>query len=230
MTHHTFLTSKPAAPWRLLPLVLLVALAGCQSPIHETRAKRFGTGVAPQAITAEPRAVALALQIAPDGRGLSPDSLREANAMLSSQGRIETQVLTLTPFNAQGAELAQRLAQALARSGAREPRVEAVPADAQRLAQATDAGWDLELQSEALAVDIPRCGIAKPNEWTIHPYYGVGALGCANRANIARMVSDPRDLSRPRALEGADGKAAAGAVERYQTGETRDLLDIDFDN
>lgn len=230
MIHHTSLTSKPAASWRLLPLALVVLLAGCQTPLNDVRAKRFGTGVAPQAATAEPRAVALALQVAADGRGLAPESLREANAMLSSQGRIETQVLTLTPFNARGADIAQRLAQALARSGAREPRVEAVPADAQRLAQATDAGWDLELQSEALVVDIPRCGIAKPGEWTIHPYYGVGALGCANRANIARMVSDPRDLSRPRTLEGGDGKAAAGAVERYQTGETRDLLDIDFDN
>ena len=129
-----------------------------------------------------------------------------------------------------GEVLAQRLAQALGRAGARQPRVLGTTLDGERLAQAAEQGWDLELQSEALTLDASRCGIAKPGEVTVHPFYGVGTLGCATRANLARMVSDPRDLSRPRALDGADGKAAAEAVERYQTGETRDLIDINFDN
>ena len=56
----------------------------------------------------------------------------------------------------------------------------------------------------------------------------MGALGCANNANIARMVSDPRDLVRPRPLEPGDGEAAVLAVRKYQTGDTEDLVDIDF--
>ena len=55
-------------------------------------------------------------------------------------------------------------------------------------------------------------------------------MGCANRANIAAMVSDVRDLRRPRTLAAADGRAAAGAVERYQTGDVRELIDINFNN
>lgn len=225
----TPLTKQPS-PWRLLPLALALLLSGCGSQLNTLRAQRFGSNEPPVAPAVAPRAVALALQAAPDGNGLTAESLNAANALLTRQGRIDTQVITLTPFNARGEALAQRLAQALGRSGARSPRVESVPLDAKRLAQAAEAGWDLELQSEALTVQTTRCSIAKPDDYTIHPYYGVGTLGCANRANIARMVSDPRDLARPRTLEAADGKAAAGAVDRYQNGEIRDLIDIDFDN
>lgn len=226
-------TTPTSAPRRLLPLaplLLALLLSGCGTQLNDLRAQRFGAGEAAKTPTVAPRAVALALQAAPDGNGLTAESLNAANELLTRQGRIDAQVLTLTPFNARGEALAQRLAQALARSGARAPRVESLPRDAQRLQAAAQAGWDLELQSEAMTVQATRCSIAKPDDWTIHPYYGVGTLGCANRANLARMVSDPRDLARPRTLEGADGKAAAGAVDRYQTGETRDLIDIDFDN
>ncbi|SAI74703.1 Type IV pili component [Bordetella ansorpii] len=230
MQHDTIRSYSRPALWVLLPLATALLLTGCDTPINKVRASRFGNGFAPQAIQAEPRAVALALQGTADGQGLTPESLREANALLTRQGRIEQQVLTLTPFNARGEALAQRVALALGRAGAREPRVLATTLDGERLAQAAEQGWDLELQSESLVLDAKHCGVARPNQTTVHPYYGVGALGCANRANLARMVSDPRDLSRPRTLDGADGKAAAEAVERYQTGETRDLIDINFDN
>ncbi|THF67251.1 pilus assembly protein PilZ [Pseudothauera nasutitermitis] len=211
----------------ILPLMLL--LAACETPIHAMRASRFPQTVA-EAPTVEPRALALALQVSADGQGLTPESLRQANAMLGSQGRLHAQRLSITPFNARGEAFAQRLASALAASGANAPQVLAIPADAERLEVAQRQRWDLELQSEALAVITPDCSVAKPQDWMVHPYRGVGPLGCANRANIARMVSDPRDLTRPRTLEGADGSAAALAVERYQTGELRDLIDINFDN
>lgn len=223
-------TIFPSVPWRLLPLALALLLAACETPVNSLRAQRLGTDAPPAPASVQPRALALALQATPDGRALAPESLRQANELLSSQGRIDSQVLTITPFNPRGAQLASRLAAALARSGARPPHVEPVPADGQRLAEAGAAGWDLELQSEALVVQTPHCQIADSGNWAIHPFKGVGTLGCANRANIARMASDPRDLTRPRALEGADGKAAAQAVERYQNGDIRDPIDIDFDS
>lgn len=214
----------------LLALALALLATGCTTQLNDLRAQRFGNAAPPLAAAVAPQAVALALRATPDGLGLMPESLQAANTMLTRQGRIDAQVLTLTPFNARGEQMAPRLAQALARNGAPEPRIAALPTDAQRLAEAAAGGWDLELQSEALAPNIARCSVARPNEWTIHPFHGIGALGCANRANIARMASDPRDLVRPRTLDGADGKAAAGAVHRYQNGNPRDLLDIDFDN
>ena len=75
----------------------------------------------------------------------------------------------------------------------------------------------LELISEAYVVHAPECVVADPTRWTIEPYEAVGTLGCANNANIAMMVSDPKDLLRPRALEGADGTASNLAVQKYQT-------------
>lgn len=225
------LSSPLFLSWRAAVLaVAAIFLAGCESPLNATRAQRFGAGdTVPNAPRVEPRALALGLNTTQNQESLTPESMRAVNALLTQQGRIGDQTLSITPFSAQAEPLAQRLAQALARSGARTPRVVSVPTDEARLAQAASAGWALELQSEALTLDTTRCQIANSSNWTIHPYYGIGALGCANRANIASMASDPRDLVRPRVLEGADGRAAVLAIERYQSGETRDLIDIDFE-
>ena len=88
--------------------------------------------------------------------------------------------------------------------------------------------WDLQVISEALVVKVPDCSIANPKTWTVKPYQAVGPLGCANRANIARMVSDPRDLMRPQTLDAGDGMTAVNAVGRYHDDELRELLEIDF--
>jgi len=228
--NHPFSLSAPAIARPALLLGLVLLLSACETPINKMRAGRFGQSPQPIAATVEPRAMALALQADGEGRGLTPQSLQQANQLLASQGRIAGQVLTLTPFNARGQQLAGRLSAALVRSGARKPTIAPLPAEAERLTEAAANGWDLELQSEALVVNTETCAIADSGRWAVHPYYGVGELGCANRANVARMASDPRDLQRPRTLDAADGAAAALAVQRYQTGEIRELIDIDFDD
>lgn len=210
-----------------LSLVMVIGLSACETPLNRMRVASFGTDVIPSPVV-EPRAVALALRVSEDQRGLTEESLREANRMLYSQGRLYAQSLSITPFNERGEALAKRLAQALVRSGARPPLVKPRPADAARLKEAQDNTWDLELQSEALVVSLPDCRVARPDELMLRPYEGLGRLGCATRANLAAMVSDPRDLMRPRTLEGSNGAAAVAAVTRYQDGEIRSLVDIDF--
>jgi pilus assembly protein CpaD len=221
-----FLTAWPV---RLAACALPLLLAACETPLNETRAQRFGQAQPAAAYQLEPRALALSLRANADGSALTIDSLQAANALLGRQGRLGQQVLTLTPLNARGAQLAPRLAQALQRSGAQAPRIAEQATDAQQLAQAQEQGWDLELQSEALVVEVADCQIADPNLWAVHPYQGLGALGCANRANLARMVSDPRDLARPRVLAAGDGAHAAAAVQRYQEDDLHELIDISFD-
>lgn len=216
-------------PIRTLPLLLAVALAGCETPLNDARLQRQGGLQPPAAPEIKPQVLALGLQAAPSSAGLSAESLRLANELLTRQGRLQAQVLTLTPFNDRGRLLAERLALTLVRSGARPPQVQAVPVDAARLAEAAAQHWDLELRSEALVVTTADCRIADARAVALRPFDGVGALGCANRSNLARMVRDPRDLSRPRVLGPADGKAAAAAIDRYQSGEIRTLIDIDFD-
>ncbi len=220
--------SRPhyARSW-LLAALLVIGLSACETPLNRMRMESLGNAPLPSAVVA-PRAVALALRVAEDGHGLTPQSLAEANRMLFSQGRLPLQTLSITPFNARGEALAQRLAQALLRSGARQPIVKPRPVEAARLKEAQDNTWDLELQSEAMVVSLPECRVAQPDQLMLRPYDGVGRLGCATRANLAAMVSDPRDLMRPRTLDGANGAAAVAAVTRYQEGDTRDLIDLDF--
>jgi pilus assembly protein CpaD len=209
--------------------VAVLALTACETPLNNMRAHRFAPST-PAATNVAPSALALALKVAPDGAGLTPDSLRELNAMLNSQGRLSQQKLAIVPFSPQGQQLASRLAAALVASGAVAPVIRARPADAVLLSEAASNQWDLELQSEAMVLSIAPCQVARPDEWALHPYQGVGQLGCANRSNIARMTSDPRDLVRPRTLDGGDGRVAGAAIERYQSGQLRTPIDINFNN
>ncbi len=224
----TRLPSSTSLRWPAAVVALSLLLPGCESSLNRLRTQRFDATPL-VATTVAPRALALALRLSADGGALAPDSLHQANALLTRQGRIDAQVLTITPFNARGAQFATRLAQALQRTGAATPRIQPVPTDPQRLAQAGASGWDLELQSDALVANLDRCEIADTEQWAVHPYRGVGTLGCATRNNIARMTRDPRDLTRPRTLDGGDGRAAAAAVQRYQNDQLKDLIDIDFD-
>lgn len=44
--------------------------------------------------------------------------------------------------------------------------------------------------------------------------------GCATRNNLARMVADPADLVRPRAMDPADAQRRGEVIDRYRRGET----------
>ena len=185
-------------------------------------------------VKAAPRARALYLQAAAEGVGLKAESLDAANDLLTTQGPIGKQTLTLVPLSPAGERVAPRLARALRDAGARvvhlgvyEVQGGAESEPGRELARQQE-GWDVELISEAVVVEIPDCTVAKPDEWTVSPFESVGTLGCASNANIAAMISDPRDLLRPRVLGPADGKVAESAVKRYRNDEIKDLIDIDF--
>ena len=45
-------------------------------------------------------------------------------------------------------------------------------------------------------------------------------FGCATRNNLARMVADPADLVRPRAMDPADAMRRNQVIDRYRIGET----------
>jgi pilus biogenesis lipoprotein CpaD len=50
-------------------------------------------------------------------------------------------------------------------------------------------------------------------------------LGCATLTNLGRMVADPADLARGRAMGPADGVREAEAIVRYRTDKTKALQD-----
>lgn len=187
--------------------------------------------VAPaQPLAVQPQAMALSFPVTADA-GLAPDTLEQVNKLLQRQGRLNRQTLHITPLTPQGVSMAQRLGQVLQEAGAAQVQVNEL-ADVSQQEQAMAQGWDIELRSEALALDLSDCAPLKPElnryPWTSSPYWGMGPLGCANRQNLARMVSDPRDLIQPKALEATDGTVAAEAVRRYHEDEVKELGDIDF--
>jgi pilus assembly protein CpaD len=48
-------------------------------------------------------------------------------------------------------------------------------------------------------------------------------LGCANQANLARMLADPHDLVEGRPTQPMDGARAAAAVQRYRADKVKKL-------
>ncbi|MCI8211805.1 hypothetical protein AUC61_19920 [Pseudomonas sp. S25] len=211
----------------LLSLVVVaLLLGGCDRPLNQMRESRFAPHDQAQAqgITVAPSAMVTSLQATPNG-GFTPESLANLNTLLKAQGRLRNQTLTLQPLTPVGEKLAERLASVLREQGANLQQLRVAPV---QLQAGNTQDWDLQVISEALVVKTPECAIADDKTWTVKPYMAVGTLGCANRANVARMVADPRDLVRAQTLDAGDGTAAVNAVSRYQDGETRELLDIDF--
>lgn len=214
----------------------IAALTGCSGfqfiENHTIGALRQTNFAEPreEALSMNVTAKSLYLRAAEGGSGFTDESIEEANKLLLSQGPIRRQVLTVVPLTQTGEKLARRLAEALEEAGAETPKFGSYQAEGTSEAVLPEGaeGFDIELISEAYVVNAPECWVANRDRWTIEPYDSVGTLGCANNANIAVMVSDPRDLLRPRALAPADGTHAARVVKDYQDGETEDLIDIDF--
>jgi pilus assembly protein CpaD len=59
----------------------------------------------------------------------------------------------------------------------------------------------------------PQPGIGQRPDWNV---------GCANTAILGHMVADPRDLTKGRTLDPADGEMAAKAVENYRNPESEE--------
>lgn len=216
---------KPVTLRLALLACLPLFMAGCTAQYNELRAKRFANTPSP-AVQVNPSALSVSLNTVNQGKGLTAESLENLNTMLGNQGRLRNQSLTLQPFTPAGEQMAKRLVRVLTERGADASRI--IQAPVQLKAAEQSGGWDLQVISEAMVANIPDCRIANPDAWAMTPYQAVGTLGCANRANIARMVSDPRDLVRPRTLDSADGNQANNAVQRYQENKVIELMNIDF--
>lgn len=206
----------------LLFAMACTLLAGCGQTINQWREgdETVATGEN-YPIKVAPTVSAVSLKLDPQ-QGLSPESMHNLNSLLTNQGRLARQQLTIQPYSQPGEQFANKLHAALQQAGAVDVRV--LPVTYQARAEQ----WDLRVQSQALVVTVPDCRIHDPDQWTVKPYEAVGPLGCATRANLARMVSDPTDLLRAKTLDPADGETALQSIKRYQEDELKELLDIDF--
>jgi pilus biogenesis lipoprotein CpaD len=70
----------------------------------------------------------------------------------------------------------------------------------------------------------PKCpGWTQPMPGMTVAPEGEKPFGCANVANLARMVSAPRDLQQGEKLENADGHVMSEAIKRYHIGEVKEV-------
>ncbi|MBJ7222680.1 MULTISPECIES: CpaD family pilus assembly lipoprotein [unclassified Brenneria] len=207
----------------LCALCLLLTACG-DSAVNSQRLQRYDQpALAP--IDVRPSSLAVTLQVAANGRGFTPESLKQLNVMLKDQGRLSKQTLTLIPRSARGEQMAARLASVLKNAGADAQKVKLM-----RAATAGAQSGDVEVISEALAVKTTRCQVNDPGLLMVKPFEGIGYLGCATQNNLAMMVAEPRDLIQAKALDDADGVVAVNSIERYQSDEVKELIDINFDD
>ncbi|MBJ7536144.1 CpaD family pilus assembly lipoprotein [Marinomonas transparens] len=208
----------------IFSVVFLLLLSGCDHTVNRLRedSNVFEHGVS-RSSSVKPTMSSISLSVQDTG-GLDQPSLQSLNALLRNQGRLSNQVIRIQPLSEKGEQFAQRLEASLLELGMNKSHLTLLPL----VYRVSKTEWDLQLTSEALVVLKPDCSIADKTTWTVKPFDAVGPLGCANRANIAQMVVNPRDLMRPSALDAGDAVTAVGAVQRYQEGDTTELLDIDF--
>jgi pilus assembly protein CpaD len=202
----------------------VLLLSGCDHTVHKLREGPISfENDADRSYTVKPTASSIYL-IVTNGGGLDRGSLRGLNALLNNQGRISNQKIRIQALTEKGDLFIPRFKQSLIEAGLTAQNVTILP----YVYRESIGKWDVKLTSEALVVLKADCSIADDKAWTVKPYEGVGALGCANRSNIAQMVVNPRDLMRPGSLDGADAVTAVEAMTRYQEADTFELLDIDF--
>lgn len=212
----------------LLALCALALSACSASQLHALREARFGPYADTAPLTVAPSARAVSLNAGADG-SLPEAELVRLNQLLLAQGPLHRQTLTLEPLTPTGERLAERLGQLLTAQNASVQPVGL--GSSTRDALTTDAAaGDLRVVTQAMRVSVPGCAIAQFDQWSVSPFQAVGTLGCANRANLALMVADPRDLARPRTLDNGDGIHAVEAVRRYHEGDVHELPDISFDS
>ncbi|KZN12260.1 CpaD family pilus assembly lipoprotein [Marinomonas sp. TW1] len=216
-----------------LSMVCLLLLSGCDHTVHRLRNGAAEAETGTPAFVVKPTVSSISLQLQENG-SLQKTALDGVNALLRNQGRLSNQEIKLQPYTDKGYEFALQLKKSLLSSGVQQEKLAILPIQYQAVKSATKSEeekqkkWDLSLTSEAMIVVVKDCSIQQQT-WSVKPFEAIGTLGCANRANLAQMVADPRDLMRGRALDKADGIYAVESVTRYHESDVTPLLDIDFD-
>ncbi|WCN15264.1 pilus assembly protein CpaD [Marinomonas mediterranea] len=216
-----------------ISIVFLLFLSGCDHTVHRLRNGSSEAEKGTPAFVVKPTVSSISLQLQENG-SLKKSALDGVNALLRNQGRLSSQVIRLQPYTDKGNVFASHLKDSLLSLGVQESKLKILPIQYQATTIKPDLEndkqdkWDLSLTSEAMVVVTKDCSIEDSQAWSVHSYESIGTLGCANRANIAQMVSDPRDLIRGRTLDDADGVHAVEAMTRYHESDVTPLLDIDF--
>lgn len=205
---------------RAAPLLLLLGAAGCAGgPMRTAHARPAPPAVNPleqyaPVVAERPETLALAVHA---GGAISPgqEAALAGFAHAWREAGAESAVVVSAPRAAgHDAQLqAQAAADRLVRAGLRPDAVRMASYDAE------EAAAPVTLRFERTVATAPDCSrnwdnlaSTKSNDVSRH-------FGCAAATNLAAMIADPRDLSRPRALTPADAGRRAYVLDRYRQGQ-----------
>lgn len=193
-----------------------LALAGCASVFNG--APEATTAEERHPITVDRQTVTVRIPVDPTLAGLSRGSLAKIDAFVTSyrtRGYGPITVTAPSSGNARdvdGHQTAADVRTALFAYG--------LPYEEMRGAsyRTTDKQRDVLLTFNRYVASAPVCGTFEGERASRLRNVSPPNFGCANQANFAAMVADPRDLTAAQATGPASGSAAAAAIRATQTG------------
>lgn len=232
------ITSRPACRALLLPLVLAATLAGSLAACSPSY--YWQPASAPISATAELVDHRHSVHFATDSAAISAVERARLEAFLDSLGRPTGSETVIVEGHADeratdlyNMELSSRRADAVAgvlvERGFRRDALRTVaygemaPVDARSGEEAWRQNRRAEIVVRRYVAVAPPCP-----DWSKPSGFDPGNteasnFGCATATNLARMVADPADLVRGRALGPADGVREADAYRRYREGDVHAL-------
>jgi pilus biogenesis lipoprotein CpaD len=192
-----------------LPLIAVLALAGCGDPVAEASAVDARYTPA-RADTMHPVA------FAPGSARLDPGQDQALRSMVARDGRADRDEFTIVTDGSGGLQQsrATQVARSLNQAGARWVSRAADPS----LARGPD---QLVVVRSAYRLAARNCPTYTPSVTWNPNESDMPGLGCADAYNMGQMLARPRDAAIGRSPGPADGQVNADAVQRYREGRVR---------
>ncbi|MDB5366085.1 MAG: hypothetical protein JWM77_2012 [Rhodospirillales bacterium] len=203
---------RTLAQWPLLTSLAMIVLGvtSCAEPRPEPK------------LLAEPAALRVEKTVAThtifvDARGqASASERRRLDGFITGISANRPDSLHVTLSGPQPESRLHSVSKLLVADGVASGKITLVPGTA-------DPAGAVKIAAERYIVRPPQCP-----EWTAEEVAGFdnttrANFGCANLANFAAMLADPRDLVAGRSSRYSDGAVGAAAIERYQTEKLKEL-------
>jgi pilus assembly protein CpaD len=206
-----------------LPLLLagLAALSACAAVPKPPPGLATPTQADDHRVTVAASAQRLEIAVAPGDMMLSPEVRADLRTFASDYLRAGYGALVMSmPAGGDNAEAA-----ALVAHEARMALTDAGVSYAAIAANTHDGSGELRpivLNFERYVAQAPECeslGTQNLAGWSATNNQPWPSFGCANQANLAAMIEDPRDLLRPRTEDPRDGARRAVVMEAYRQGD-----------
>jgi pilus assembly protein CpaD len=190
--------------------MIVLGLTSCAEPRPEPRLL-----AEPAALQVEKTAATHTILVNASGQASASERQR-LNGFIAAIGADRPESLHITVSGPQSEQRLRNVSKLLVADGVVSKKITLVSGTG-------DRPGAIKVAVERYVVRPPQCP-----EWSAEEVAGFdnttrSNFGCANLANFAAMLADPRDLLAPRYSPYGDGTVGAAAIERYQTDKLKEL-------